>query len=77
METIERYVYTDLNDVPQKWKTLKGARLSLSQINSIMEMAYSEPVETEAGYIPNYGKAKQDFEQSHEVDNNLWIKKRG
>lgn len=67
------YIYTDLNEVPLKWRKHKGARLSLEHINSIIKKAYEKRLDTEHGSIPDYGGARVWFEKTHAIENNLWV----
>lgn len=69
----EPYIYTDLNEVPVRWKFYKGARLNLEQINSIITTAYENKLTTEYGDIPDYAYARDIFEKSHSIENNLWV----
>lgn len=70
----ERYVYKDLNEVPVKWRSYKGARLSLEQVNLIMEYAYDNMMELEDGtFIPAYGQARIYFEEMFYIENGIWI----
>lgn len=71
----ERYIYSDLNEVPQRWKSYKGAKLSLDQINEIIDLAYLHKLEGEFGAIPDYGYARTLFEETHSVINNFWVSK--
>ncbi len=71
----EAYIYTDLNEVPIKWRTYKGARLSLSQINDIMSYAYSNKIELNDNFIPDYGNARLNLEVKYEIKNNFWVTK--
>lgn len=69
------YVYKNLNEVPSRWKTYKGVRLSLSQINEIVKLAYDNKISTEFGDIPDYGVARSIFEDIHVIENGLWASK--
>lgn len=69
----EPYIYADLNEVPVRWKSYKGARLNLEQINSIIEIAYENKLTTEYGDIPDYAYARSQFEEHHIIKNNLWV----
>lgn len=35
------HVYTDLNEVPERWRIYKGARLSVEQVNALVARSYA------------------------------------
>jgi len=72
-EKLSPYVYEDINRVPKPWRTLKSAKLSLSQINEIMETAYAESIDTESGNVPNYGVARRKFMETHHIEEGFWV----
>lgn len=75
-ELQEPYIYKDLNEVPEKWKAYKGARLNLEQINKIIEYAYEKQIVNGDTYIPDYGAARAKFEESNEIQSNFWVSKK-
>jgi hypothetical protein len=72
---MDYYIYKDLNEVPLRWRTYKGARLSLEQINNIISFACENPIETETGDIPNYAAGREELENTHEILKGFWILK--
>jgi hypothetical protein len=74
MNKLEPYLYTDISEVPYVWKFLKGARLSLDQINSIITDAYDNQIASGDSYIPDYGGAKKRFQESHVINTDFWSK---
>ena len=74
MNKLEPYLYTDIAEVPYIWKFLKGARLSLKQINDIIVDAHDNQIASGDTYIPDYGGAKQRFQESHIISSDFWAK---
>ena len=71
----EYYVYENLNEVPDKWKAYKGAKLSLEQINAIIADAYNNVITKGEVTIPDYGGARERFSETHVIINSLWASK--
>lgn len=69
-------VYENIYDVPASWRTYRSARLSIAQINSIMADAYDNKIDPGDGApIPDYGGARERFEQSHTIEDGFWVGK--
>ena len=64
------HVYQSLSEVPQSWRKLKGGRLSLEQINTIVGRAYA----LSQGGNPVYGAAQQEFMSQNKLHNGLWVR---
>lgn len=83
---MEFYKYQNTNEVPRPWRTFKSARLSLAQINAIMEDAHTNPVKSETELvsaegeitkapieIPDFAGARRRFAESHHIENSFWV----
>lgn len=76
MENTEPYTYKDLNEVPPHWRTYKGAKLNIDQINAIVADAYKHMIVGEESIIPDYGGARERFNQENQIEDNMWISKK-
>ena len=73
---MDPFHYKDLNEVPQPWQTLQGGRLSLDQVNALIEDAYANGRTNEHGhFVPDLGGARQRFMASHCLVKGWWVGK--
>ena len=85
-DKMEVYKYQSINEVPVPWRTHKSARLSLNQINEIVEDAHSHPIESEielpnedgtsikaSTEVPDYAGARKRFAEANHVENGFWL----
>ena len=71
-------VYADMfgeNSPPAPFKMLRGARLSLDQINGIMADAYAHKITSGDNVIPDFGGARQRFIETHQLEKGFWVAK--
>ncbi len=73
--TTNQYTYTTITDVPHAWRKLEGAPLSLEQINRIYGTRAAELAEEKGLDNPDYGTAKVEFRETHEIRDGLWVPK--
>jgi hypothetical protein len=79
MDRPSPYTYASLNEVPAAWRSLRGTRLTVAQVNEIMAKAYELGYwqENAAGepvcFVPDYGGARNLFAERHTVVDGLWI----
>ncbi len=64
-------VYESLEQAPESWRQLQGARLNLEQLNAIMDRAY----ELGKGGKPAYGEAHTEFMDRHQQRDGQWVRK--
>lgn len=73
----EIYVYKNLNEVPERWRKLKGARLSVEQVNEICKRAYElgeeREIEGETIFQWNRAAAQDEFMKAHTIVGDIWI----
>jgi len=62
------YKFKSLHEVPINWRTYKGARFSLDQIQSIVD----ESVRT-TGNNSGLASARNNFERTHHIVNDIWV----
>ncbi len=64
-------IYETLEQAPEPWRRLYGARLGLEQLNGILERAYELGEEG----VPAYGEAQRTFMELHEQVDGLWVRR--
>jgi hypothetical protein len=73
------YVYQDIYEAPKHLRIFRSARLSLSQINDLIADAYAHMLQPEEGVrdtvVPDFGGARNRFEQAHKIEKGFWVKK--
>jgi hypothetical protein len=62
------YQFESLHEVPVVWRTYKGARLTLSQVQSIIDES-----DKETGSNAGLASARVNFEKTHHIENNIWV----
>jgi hypothetical protein len=67
--------YTDVYEAPSHLRILRGARLSLAQINELVADAYNNRITSGDSTIPDFGGAKRRFEQKYEIEKRFWVAK--
>ena len=67
--------YTDIYEAPTHLRILRGARLSLAQINELVKDAYDNRIQSGDTTIPDIGGAKRRFEQKYRIENRFWVSK--
>ena len=65
--------FSDINEVPESFRRYRNARLTLKQINDIIEEAYDNQFEQHGSLVPDYGKARASFEASHHIEEGFWV----
>lgn len=72
-------VFEDIYQAPAHLRIYRSARLSLSQINSMVADAYNNKLPVEEGVrdtvIPDFGGAKVRFEKLHKIEKGFWVNK--
>lgn len=63
--------YQSINEVPRRWRSLKGAPLSLAQIEGILQQAEA----SDKPFSVAITEAKEDFQGKHHVVAGFWIPK--
>jgi hypothetical protein len=63
------YQYQSLHEVPVPWRTYKGARLTLEQVQAIVNNADKISKDNSA-----LATARKEFEKSHRIENGMWLK---
>ena len=62
------YKFQSLHEVPAPWRIYKGARLTLDQVQWIVEESFKQ-----TGNNSGMASARQKFEENHRIENNLWV----
>ena len=68
-------VYTEIYQAPTHLRILRGARLSLAQINELVADAYANKIQSGDAFLPDFGGAKRRFEETHEIEKRFWVNK--
>lgn len=75
------YVYQTIHEVPEPWRTFRGGRANVAQVNAMMARAYqlgaycTDAEGNQAGFVPNFALAREEFVASHVIVNGFWAVK--
>lgn len=69
--------YTDLNNVPEPFRKLSGAKLSLEHINWLSQRSAELGAFKKVGdgeiFEPDEGAARVEFAASHHIEGSIWV----